>query len=476
MGPRRSECRVPVVRPRQREGVLVYQGIRGIAKNPFPAGGTTCENAVWEWVPGLDVRPLRILWVKADKLLPVHNGGNIRSYHIARRLGSRHQLTFLSYYGGVRDTGYETELGRLFPAAVCICTGKRGQTPLSRGLDYLLRLPLAPPYAVSRFAFAPVRQALRKWFDERSFDVAVCDFLDAAVNFPPHLVIPTVLFQHNVETEIWRRHVLTDPSQIKKLVYGIEFLKMLRYERTRVQRSHHVIAVSDHDKRLMTAWVDARRITVVPTGVDLEQYKPEPPSQPPKPLVMFVGAMDWEPNVDAVEYFCRDVWPAITAAVPEARFRIVGRNPGRRVQSLAADAIEVTGSVPSVVDHLRQAAVAVVPLRIGGGTRLKIYEAMAAGKAVVSTSVGAEGLDVHHGRDILLADGAPAFADGVVALLRDHGLRAHYEQAAAKLAAQYDWPAIGDKFGNVLESVAKQDPSRQEGVAAGKSRRVDRGS
>lgn len=416
----------------------------------------------------LDIRPLRILWVKADKLLPVHNGGNIRSYHIARRLASRHELTFLSYYGGAPDPGYEAELGGLFPGAVCIRTGEGGQTALSRGVDYLLRLPLAAPYAVSRFSSAPVRQALRKWFDEGRFDVAVCDFLDAAVNFPHDLVIPTALFQHNVETEIWRRHVLTEPGQLKKLAYGIEFLKMLRYERTRIQKFQHVIAVSDHDKQLMAAWVDASRITVVPTGVDLQQYKPEPSSRPAEPLVMFVGAMDWEPNVDAVEYFCAEVWPGITAAVPEARFRIVGRNPGRRVQRLASGPIEVTGSVPSVVDHLRQAAVVVVPLRIGGGTRLKIYEAMAAGKAVVSTSVGAEGLDVHHGQDILLADGAAAFTEGVMTLLRDSELRARYERAAARLAAQYDWPAIGDKFMSVLDALAGTRNGPQEALASGR--------
>jgi len=410
---------------------------------------------------------LRILWVKADKLLPVHNGGNIRSYHIARRLASRHELTFLSYYGGTPDPEYEAELARLFPGAVCIRTGKGGQTALSRGMDYLTCLPLAAPYAVSRFSSAPVRQALCKGFDEGRFDVAVCDFLDAAVNFPHDLTIPTALFQHNVETEIWRRHVLTEPSQVKRLVYGIEFLKMERYERTRVQKFQHVIAVSDHDKRLMAAWVDPSHITVVPTGVDLQQYKPEPSAQTSEPLVMFVGAMDWEPNVDAVEYFCREVWPLVVADLPGARFRIVGRNPGRRVQRLASGAVEVTGSVPSVADHLRQAAVVVVPLRIGGGTRLKIYEAMAAGKAVVSTTVGAEGLDVHHGRDILLADSAPALAQAIVTLLQDRALRARYEQAAAKLAAQYDWPAIGDHFMGVLEMLAQRARDGRTAASAG---------
>jgi glycosyltransferase involved in cell wall biosynthesis len=171
--------------------------------------------------------------------------------------------------------------------------------------------------------------------------------------------------------------------------------------------------------------------------------------------VLFVGAMDWEPNVDAAEYFCREIWPSIQAKVPEARFRIVGRNPHRRVQRLASNSVEVAGSVPSVVDHLRESAVVVVPLRVGGGTRLKIYEAMAAGKAVVSTSVGAEGLDVHHGQDIVLADDPITFAGAVTMLLQDVELRRRYERAAAALAGKYDWSAIGDKFGDVLEAVVE---------------------
>jgi len=167
-----------------------------------------------------------------------------------------------------------------------------------------------------------------------------------------------------------------------------------------------------------------------------------------------VGAMDWEPNIDGVEYFCKEIWPTVLAKFPAAQFRIVGRNPDRRVLSFAGDSVEVTGRVPSVVDHLREAAVVVVPLRIGGGTRLKIYEAMAAGKAVISTTVGAEGLDVHHGRDILLADAPGAFADSIVSLLHDRQLRLRYERAAAELAAGYGWPAVGQKFAAVLEKVA----------------------
>jgi glycosyltransferase involved in cell wall biosynthesis len=274
------------------------------------------------------------------------------------------------------------------------------------------------------------------------------------VNFPERPAIPAILFQHNVESEIWRRHVVTESNWARKLMYRVEFAKMLRYEQRIVRKFDHVIAVSEHDRNLMNRWVDASRLTVVPTGVDLQQFHPDPSAKAQEPVVMFVGAMDWEPNIDAVEYFCGEIWSGVQARVAGARLRIVGRNPNRRIQKLASSSIEVTGAVPSIGDHLREAAVVVVPLRVGGGTRLKIYEAMAMGKAVVSTSVGAEGLDVHHGRDIVLADTSSTFAEVVVSLLENADLRNRYGRAAAQTASQFGWPVIARKFGNVLETIA----------------------
>lgn len=421
---------------------------------------------------------MRILWVKADKLLPVHNGGNIRTYHVLRYLSERHQLTFYSYYGGVPDPAYERELQQRLPGAVAVCTGKRELSGPARGFDYLAHLTAQPPYAVSRFADAKVQKQLQSWFREERFDVVVCDFLDAAVNFPAYLNIPSVLFQHNVESEIWRRHAATAGNPVKKMMYRLEFRKMLRYERAVVRKFQHVIAVSENDRSLMTQWVDADRVTVIPTGVDLAQYRPDRTEHGldsdanASPLITFVGAMDWEPNVDGVEYFCSEIWPRIKADVPRARFRIVGRNPDRRVQKWASSptnngaSIEVTGRVPSVVEHLHQSAVVIVPLRIGGGTRLKIYEAMASAKAVVSTTVGAEGLDVRHGSDIMLADDPHSFAQAVIMLLRDPDLRRRYEKAAAETAARYDWPAIGERFSEVLQSVAEKNSAAAPAFSA----------
>lgn len=176
-------------------------------------------------------------------------------------------------------------------------------------------------------------------------------------------------------------------------------------------------------------------------------------------MVAFVGAMDWEPNIDAAEYFCAEIWPKVLERVPTAVFRLVGRNPDRRVKRLAGESVEVTGRVPSVIEHLWQSTVVVVPLRIGGGTRLKIYEAMAAGRAVVSTTVGAEGLDVKHGEDLVLADEANSFAGMVSKLITDPKMRLQYEAGAARSAARHDWPAIGECFADVLSAAVAQDGS-----------------
>lgn len=393
---------------------------------------------------------LKILWVKPGKLLPVDTGGKIRTYSILRHLAQSHELTFLSYYGGTPDPDYEQEIVRQLPGASPMHTSALEGTPLQRGLHYLRRLPSRAPFAVTKFIAPEVRRILAAWIAERRFDVAVCDFLSTTLNFPFHLATPTVLFQHNVETVLWRRKADYESNPIKRLAWEWEAFKMARYERAALNRFHRIIAVSEQDRRYMGAMTDISRIDVVSTGVDLRQYRSAPTNGVKQPLVVFIGSMDWDPNIDAVQYFCRDIWPRITAALPGARFRIVGRKPHPLVLKLASPTVEVTGTVPSVIEHLGQAAVVVVPMRIGGGTRLKIYEAMAMGKAVVSTSVGAEGLEVENNRDILLADDAAVFGDSVIAFLRDPDLRRRYETAAAAHAIQYDWSVIAQRFVEVL--------------------------
>lgn len=396
---------------------------------------------------------MKILWIKANKLLPLHSGGDIRSFQILKHLSFGNDVTFLSYYDGAEDQKYAAELSSYFPSSIALHTGKSA-TSISRVSDYSRKLLSPAPYAVSRFASPLVNAKINTLLATGAFDVVIADFLDAAINLPHQMATPAVLFQHNVESEIWRRHAATETNPAKRLIYKFEFNKMLRYEQTILRKFQHVIAVSNHDRDLMQAWTTSG-ITVVPTGVDVKQYQPISDHRNTAPIVMFVGAMDWEPNIDAVEVFAGEIWDNVVAAVPNARFCIVGRNPDHRVRKLASSSIEITGRVESVADYLQKAAVVIVPLRIGGGTRLKIYEAMAAGKAVVSTTVGAEGLDISPGRDIVIADDPCEFADAVVSFLKDPDLRQRYEQAASETAGKYDWSVIAKKFGEVLESVRK---------------------
>jgi len=394
---------------------------------------------------------VNILWVKAGKLLPVDTGGRLRSYHILKELARHHGVTLLSYYPGRPDPQYEAAIRGEFPAAHSICTSA-GSSFLRESLNYLRSLPHHAPFAVSKFTHPAVAGTVRRWLDEERFDVAVCDFLSASLNFPSPPPTPTVLFQHNVESSLWQRMAETETHPLRRAAYRLEAVKMVRYESSALGRFHHVIAVSERDRRQMMAMNPSCGISVVPTGVDTRKFAHSPaPEKPGPPRIVFTGSMDWEPNIDAAIHFCQDVLPRVRSEFPQAVFQIVGRNPHAPVKKLACPSVEVTGTVPSVGEYLQNATVVVVPLRVGGGTRLKIFEAMAMGKAVVSTSIGAEGLDVVSGRDLVLADGASDFAKAICLLLRNRALRRKYEQAAMKLACQHDWARAAERFAAVLQ-------------------------
>ena len=392
---------------------------------------------------------MRILWVKAGKILPVDTGGRIRSYNILRHLASRHDVRFLSYYPGERDADYERALGSAFRGGESFPAGATGGK-VSQLFHFARHLPSPAPYAVAKFTDPRVRRRVREIVDRERPDVAVCDFLAPSLNFPERLPVPSVLFQHNVEHMLWARQARHERNPARKAVYALEAAKMRRYERAALERFQDVIAVSDNDRALMRDMSQAARITVVPTGVDTSTYRMDARTGQSEQRVMFLGSMDWPANIDGVEWFCAEVWPRVCAAVPDARFQVVGRKPPPRIQRLASDTVEIVGGVESVLPYLQGAPVFIVPLRIGGGTRLKIYEAMAAERAIVSTAVGAEGLDYVNGRDIVIADEPVAFGDAVIRLLRDRTAREAIGRAAGETAARYDWASVSLQFEAVL--------------------------
>src|SRR5579862_3742725 len=269
---------------------------------------------------------MKILWVKAGKLLPVDTGGKIRSFNILKHLAKHHEVTLLSYYGGRHDPEYKVAIAQQLPGTQTIHTAAPEGT-FRQSLDYLFRLPSPVPYAVRKFTDPKVRDTVAQWLGNGSFDVAVCDFLSASLNFPDQSVAPVVLFQHNVETMLWQRLASTAKAPWSRLSYSIEAWKMRSYEAQTLRIFQHVIAVSDKDRDAMLGLYPGCSITVVPTGVDTELYQSSPSVSGNPTTILFTGSMDWEPNIDAVEYFCHDIWPTVLASFPDVRFQIVGRNP-----------------------------------------------------------------------------------------------------------------------------------------------------
>jgi sugar transferase (PEP-CTERM/EpsH1 system associated) len=412
---------------------------------------------------------MRILWLKSDLLLPLDKGGKLRTWHLMRQLARRHEIVYLAF--AEPDTP-AADLAGMAEVAARVETVARSEPPkgtLRFYADAARHLVDPLPYAVGKYRSSAFRRRLRRLLDER-FDLIVCDFLFPAVNLPRALPCPAVIFTHNVESEIWRRHADTKRGIVGRLLYGAQYRRMLRYEGRALRRFDGILAVSDADRdtfaRLYPGAI-GQPIHVVPTGVDTEYFAPAAARDAQSAIsnpqcgaasLIFTGSMDWLPNEDAMIFFCRDVLPAIRAEVPGATLTIVGRAPTPAVRRLADEfaGVRVTGRVDDVRPYMRDASVYVVPLRIGGGTRLKIFEAMATGKAVVSTTVGAEGLPVVDGEHVLLADEPDAFARAVVGLLRDADRRAALETAARALVVErYDWSAVAGALESALLKIAE---------------------
>lgn len=414
---------------------------------------------------------MKILWLNANLLLPLDKGGKLRTWHIMRELAKQHAITYLSFaepshtsadYAGMREVCQRLEtVPRTDPA--------KGTTRFY--LDAVRYLVDAAPYAVAKYRSEAFRRRLDSLLRSGSFDLVVCDFLVPAINMPERLPCPAILFTHNVEAEIWRRHTVNARNVVSRRLLRQQWHRMQRFERNALNRFDLVLAVSDADKETFNRLYPgaARRpIHVVQTGVDTGYFRPSPSPTAGRHLV-FTGSMDWLPNEDGMLFFVNDVLPHIRTAVPEVTISIIGRAPTPAVQRLVDRAgVTVTGRVDDVRPHVAAGTVYVVPLRIGGGTRLKIFEAMAMGKAVVSTTIGAEGLPVTPGQNVVIADDPHAFAGAVVTLLRDSAMRRQIEAEARRLVVErYDWSAVADDFERALHRVRHGDvPSSERSVQA----------
>ena len=395
---------------------------------------------------------MRILWVKVGGLWPSTTGGRVRSLRTLSELAKRHEVTLVTTHGpGDDHEGLARQLTNCHQVvSIPYVPAKRGSAdfPATVARSWLSKYPVD----LFKWQIPAVRERVTALMESGAVDLCVADFLFAAVNVPFGGRTPVALFEHNVEYMIWRRLCALERNPVKRALFELEWRKLRAREADFCAAADLTIAVSEDDRQRLEELAPGARMASIPTGVDTTYFAPGRTPEVPARLV-FSGSMDWHPNEDAVIYFADTILPRIREQIPDVSFTIVGRNPSEKVRELESrPGIHVTGTVADVRPTIDEAALYVVPLRAGGGTRLKIFEALAMAKAVVSTTVGAEGLALVDGRQFVAADDPETFATSVISLLRDPGRRRALGRAGRELVdTHYSWPTIASEFESRLQ-------------------------
>jgi len=411
------------------------------------------------------MRPLRILMLMADMPYPPNWGAGARNYHLIAQLARRHDVALLTYRTS-DDPAARDELERL--CSIVVLEPPAAGTGRAKRIRQIASLFSSSSYHATRLHSAGMQSALDRLLAHNRFDAVQIEsstFSRLRISRGEHVV---VLDEHNIEFETHLRAFRTEPSIGRKL-YGLaEYFKGRRDEIRAWRMADGCTFTSAREERLMRAIVARKSTAVVPNGVDVTYFRPTEVAPDPDSIV-FTGLMSYRPNVDAVTYFARAVLPLIRRARPSVKFTVVGRDPAADVLRLVDRGVEVTGAVPDVRPFVSSAAVVAVPLRFGSGTRLKIAEGLAMGKAIVSTTLGAEGIDVHHGQEILIADRADAFAEQVIRLMRDPALATRLGSNGRTFAeARLTWEAATERLESFYHELLQRrhghvGPERQFG-------------
>ena len=400
---------------------------------------------------------MRIVWVKMGGLWPATTGGRVRSLNTIAELARGHQVTVITTHGNGDDPDGLTQQLAACERVISVpyAVPKRGSAAFVGAVarSWFSHYPVD----LWKWRVPELRHAVREVLGAGDVDVCVADFLFAAANVPTSPRVPVLLFEHNVEYLIWQRLANLETSPWKRALFEMEWRKLRACEADACRRAALTVAVSNDDRQRLEELGAGIRAVPIPTGVDTRYFMPRREAEVPDRLV-FSGSMDWHPNEDAVCYFADEILPRIRAEVPGVSFTIVGRNPSARVRELAArSGIVVTGTLDDVRPSIAEGSVYVVPLRAGSGTRIKIFEALSMGKAVVSTSVGAEGLALESGRHFLAADTAHDFAHAVTRLLRDAARRRALGDAGRALVeANFSWSKVARVFEAHCEEVVAE--------------------
>lgn len=407
---------------------------------------------------------MNILILTPQLPYPPRQGTALRNWGIIQGLAERHRVCLLSLSDSDDPHAVSPVLHETCAEVIAITA------PTRRMWDRLRRLASRTPDLAWRRRSQTFLDELVRWIGREKFDVVQTEGLELGValsSLRAHVRVPPPLLvydAHNAEQLIQARALATDgrrPARWPAAAYSwLQLPRIQAFEAAVLQLADRVTCVSTEDGSALAGLVPGARPVVIPNGLSVDEYSTgrwdRPQGLGPMPIV-FTGKMDYRPNVDAAEWFARDIWPAIRHRRPEAQFAIVGQAPTARVSRLGREpGVVVTGAVEDVRPYLAHAAALVAPLRMGGGTRFKLLQAMAMGTPVVATRVGAEGIASQSGRELLLADTPGEFVDAVLRLMHDSALRAELASAGQTLVrAHYDWKAIIPTLESVYAPMAR---------------------
>lgn len=408
---------------------------------------------------------MRILWLKTELLHPTDRGGRIRTYFMLRELKRRHHITYVTLEDGTSAPDAKARAAEYCHELVCLPHRPLAQPPASFASQVAHHLTSRLPHFMKKYRSDQMRREIIERDERGDFDIVVSDFLMPSINVPSDLSGATVLFARNIEANIVKRYYQIQRNPLKKAYLYDLWRKTRSFERATCQRFDQVISVSGADSETIRQDYGVATVRVAPTGVDTDYFHSQGSDDRVPHNLVFTGMMNWLPNEDAVFYFANEILPIVKRAVPDVTLTVVGRDPYPRLVELSRQnpSIYVTGQVEDVRPYLERASGFIVPLRVGSGVRLKIYEAMAMGKAVISTSVGAEGLPVEGGVDLLLADTAADFAGAVIRVLTDDKLaRELGERAARTVRTRFTWMKAAEVFEKICQRAINDKRSRMK--------------
>jgi sugar transferase (PEP-CTERM/EpsH1 system associated) len=410
---------------------------------------------------------MRVLFLSQIVPYPPHGGVLQRGYHILRQLGQRAGVHLLAFV-------HPDEL----PTPDAVEDSRRALQEFCEEVEYFplwakgsavnraaaLAAGLASPRPFSTVAHrSPAFQArVDGLLGSGRFQMVHVDTIALNRFLRKRPAVPAVLTHHNIESMLLERRAAVEARAVPKWILERESRKLAAYERLVAPLYDLNLMMSVPDARLLAERAPGARTAIVPNGVDTDYFTADD-GRDETPAVIYTGGMNMLANRDAVLHFLDAIWPSIVEQVPETRFFAVGQDPPADLRAFAErdPRVVVTGKVPDIRPYVRQAAVYVVPIRVGGGTRLKVLDAMASGKAIVSTSIGCEGIDVEPGEHLQVADQPAAFAAATVSLLRDEPRRrALGQKARALVERRYAWPVVGDMLMAAYAEAATARPGR----------------